>query len=288
MHGEECEYCHECLPGELKTRKKLKIQSLRAASERSSGPANTVSSADDSKEELSRAEKAQAEAEIANDNLSGLKPSTSVGSAFHSSGNCKPCAWYWHSTGCMHGEECGYCHECLPGELKMRRKMKIQSLRAASQRSSGPASTVSSADDLKEELGRAEKAQAGAESSEPCHADGEASVGSAEHARGQCRPCAFFWKPGGCQNGKDCLHCHLCAPGELQRKKKEVQQARARREQSLHGPTMNTTKQIKSALSLQQRVIQQQQQQLLQMQIQLQMQQHLQAQMMMTTAANLF
>eukprot|EP00931_Biecheleriopsis_adriatica_P062650 TRINITY_DN377_c0_g1_i8.p1 TRINITY_DN377_c0_g1~~TRINITY_DN377_c0_g1_i8.p1 ORF type:complete len:390 (+),score=95.41 TRINITY_DN377_c0_g1_i8:72-1241(+) len=325
LNGEDCMHCHLCPSGALKVRKhqkKAQLRHLREAEQSSEGCDPVLLRASPHTDlgttttrsipepmcvplavdacsappglSLPDVEEVQNSAyqlrlttflESRNDSLPGLKPSASVGSAFHSRGSCKPCAWYWHPKGCMHGEECEYCHECLPGELKTRKKMKIQSLRATatSERSSGPSSTVSS-----EELSRAEKAQAEAESSEPCHAEGEASVGSAEHASGQCRPCAFFWKPGGCENGKDCLHCHLCAPGELQRKKKEVQQARARRERSLHGPTMNTAKQIKSALSLQQQVIQQQQQQLLQMQMQLQMQQQLQAQMMMTTAANFF
>eukprot|EP00913_Durusdinium_trenchii_P002049 g1892.t1 len=29
-----------------------------------------------------------------------------------------------------------------------------------------------------------------------------------------------YWKSGGCHNGTQCLHCHLCPQGELQRRKK--------------------------------------------------------------------
>mmetsp|Transcript_73799 Transcript_73799/g.130377 ORF Transcript_73799/g.130377 Transcript_73799/m.130377 type:complete len:226 (-) Transcript_73799:395-1072(-) len=46
------------------------------------------------------------------------------------------------------------------------------------------------------------------------------SVGSAGHASGDCKPCAWFWKPEGCQNDKDCLHCHFCPAGEVNRRKK--------------------------------------------------------------------
>jgi len=44
--------------------------------------------------------------------------------------------------------------------------------------------------------------------------------GSALHAVRQCKPCAWFWKPGGCQNDIDCSYCHLCPEGELKARKK--------------------------------------------------------------------
>jgi len=40
------------------------------------------------------------------------------------------------------------------------------------------------------------------------------------HEMGACQPCAWFWKPSGCQNGKDCMRCHLCPEGELRSRKK--------------------------------------------------------------------
>jgi len=46
------------------------------------------------------------------------------------------------------------------------------------------------------------------------------SQGSAGHDTGDCRPCAWFWRPGSCRNGKDCRHCHLCPEGETIRRKK--------------------------------------------------------------------
>eukprot|EP00928_Gymnodinium_smaydae_P098853 TRINITY_DN9290_c0_g1_i1.p1 TRINITY_DN9290_c0_g1~~TRINITY_DN9290_c0_g1_i1.p1 ORF type:complete len:544 (-),score=96.33 TRINITY_DN9290_c0_g1_i1:107-1624(-) len=49
---------------------------------------------------------------------------------------------------------------------------------------------------------------------------GTPSHGSLQHGAGACRPCSWFWKAGGCQNGRDCLHCHLCPEGELKRRKK--------------------------------------------------------------------
>jgi len=56
----------------------------------------------------------------------------------------------------------------------------------------------------------------------------EISVGSLQHPS-ECKPCGWFWKPGGCQNGKDCRHCHLCPESELKAWKK--QKLRARKEQ---------------------------------------------------------
>merc|ERR1719210_161121 len=54
------------------------------------------------------------------------------------------------------------------------------------------------------------------------------SRGSAQHGTGQCRPCAWFWKPQGCGNGAECGHCHMCPEGELKaRKKVKVAQLRA-------------------------------------------------------------
>lgn len=47
------------------------------------------------------------------------------------------------------------------------------------------------------------------------------SVGSLNHNLGECRPCAFFWKPGSCTNGVDCRHCHLCDPSAKRRRLKE-------------------------------------------------------------------
>jgi len=59
--------------------------------------------------------------------------------------------------------------------------------------------------------------------SEPAGASALPSVGSAGHSAGQCRPCAWFWKPQSCQWGSECKHCHLCPMGELRRRKKEMQ-----------------------------------------------------------------
>lgn len=46
------------------------------------------------------------------------------------------------------------------------------------------------------------------------------SSGSALHAAGKCSPCAWYWKPRGCQNAYQCQFCHLCPAGELKNRKK--------------------------------------------------------------------
>lgn len=46
------------------------------------------------------------------------------------------------------------------------------------------------------------------------------SRGSALHALGTCKPCAFVFQEG-CKNAAECQFCHLCEPGERKRRKKE-------------------------------------------------------------------
>eukprot|EP00933_Yihiella_yeosuensis_P072477 TRINITY_DN80868_c0_g1_i1.p1 TRINITY_DN80868_c0_g1~~TRINITY_DN80868_c0_g1_i1.p1 ORF type:complete len:289 (+),score=45.69 TRINITY_DN80868_c0_g1_i1:94-867(+) len=46
------------------------------------------------------------------------------------------------------------------------------------------------------------------------------SKGAELHGTGQCKPCAWLWKPKGCQNAKDCNYCHLCPEGEMKIRKK--------------------------------------------------------------------
>jgi len=54
----------------------------------------------------------------------------SVGSALHDgTGRCSPCAWFWKPRGCQSGATCGYCHMCPEGELKNRKRAKVQAIR---------------------------------------------------------------------------------------------------------------------------------------------------------------
>lgn len=45
------------------------------------------------------------------------------------------------------------------------------------------------------------------------------SVGSAGHHLGLCKPCDFMYRTA-CRAGASCKFCHLCPPGETQRRKK--------------------------------------------------------------------
>eukprot|EP00933_Yihiella_yeosuensis_P017168 TRINITY_DN1441_c0_g1_i3.p1 TRINITY_DN1441_c0_g1~~TRINITY_DN1441_c0_g1_i3.p1 ORF type:complete len:503 (-),score=117.10 TRINITY_DN1441_c0_g1_i3:472-1902(-) len=48
------------------------------------------------------------------------------------------------------------------------------------------------------------------------------SAGSSDHAIGACKPCAWFWKPQGCEHGSKCKYCHLCGPDEIKKRKKAM------------------------------------------------------------------
>jgi hypothetical protein len=50
----------------------------------------------------------------------------------------------------------------------------------------------------------------------PEHPGAVLSTGSLLHAEGGCRPCAWFWKPGGCTQREACTYCHLCPQGALE------------------------------------------------------------------------
>jgi len=46
------------------------------------------------------------------------------------------------------------------------------------------------------------------------------SVGAELHHIDECKPCAWFWKPSGCDQGASCRFCHLCKEGDSKAKKK--------------------------------------------------------------------
>lgn len=50
------------------------------------------------------------------------------------------------------------------------------------------------------------------------------TMGSAGHHTNTCKPCAFFYTKG-CENGTQCVFCHLCPPDEKRRRQKEKQEA---------------------------------------------------------------
>jgi hypothetical protein len=63
----------------------------------------------------------------------------SLGSVQHNKQNqngeplCTPCAWFWKANSCNHAKSCTYCHLCPEGELKSRKKHKIDSMKKGGQ-----------------------------------------------------------------------------------------------------------------------------------------------------------
>mmetsp|Transcript_67503 Transcript_67503/g.156698 ORF Transcript_67503/g.156698 Transcript_67503/m.156698 type:complete len:185 (-) Transcript_67503:143-697(-) len=49
----------------------------------------------------------------------------------------------------------------------------------------------------------------------------EYSVGADQHEAGQCKPCAWHWKPSGCSKGSSCTFCHMCQEGALKARRRE-------------------------------------------------------------------
>ncbi|CAK0802972.1 unnamed protein product [Prorocentrum cordatum] len=50
--------------------------------------------------------------------------------------------------------------------------------------------------------------------------EGLATRGSQAHGTGMCSPCAWIFKPQGCQRGVSCGYCHLCPEGELKHRRR--------------------------------------------------------------------
>jgi len=62
------------------------------------------------------------------------------------------------------------------------------------------------------------------------------SIGSANHALGNCKPCAHAWKDAGCSKGASCTFCHLCEADDFRRRRKEkTQRLKAERSQRKKG-----------------------------------------------------
>lgn len=166
--------------------------------------------------------------------------SPSLGSENHPIG-CSPCAWFWKAQGCQNAYDCRRCHLCPEGELKARKKSKVETLRATKPNVQLSDSSIPTAAEPAMIATSAEGVRA---SQTPCSKDAvpakvalanaivstskslantdEAdlpSKGASLHPD-QCRPCAWFYKPQGCTNGKECGHCHACPDGELKNRRK--------------------------------------------------------------------
>lgn len=150
----------------------------------------------------------------------------SLGSVMHVSGQCRPCAWFAKPQGCLNGRECRHCHSCLPGELKKRKKVKQDLKHMIGKKGDEGVLTSNSYVGLQEDivppLCRFPPWVMPLEAPRipPLALP---SVGSVLHGVGTCKPCAWHWKPRGCQNGFECKHCHVCQSGEIQRRKMKKQ-----------------------------------------------------------------
>ncbi|CAE7509214.1 GekBS024P [Symbiodinium necroappetens] len=187
----------------------------------------------------------------------GLDPpvnTPSHGSTLHADGTCKPCAWFWKPGSCQNGKDCMHCHLCPKDELKTRKKAKSAFMRLGLT-TPKPTAEETAAVQLalssfcmspkakeKADCETSEQGSTAASTSEREYSEGStsprlppglppglptgatetklASQGSDLHGSGNCRPCAWFWKPTGCLNGEECRHCHMCPPGEVKSRKK--------------------------------------------------------------------
>uniref|UniRef100_A0A7S1B2S4 C3H1-type domain-containing protein n=1 Tax=Noctiluca scintillans TaxID=2966 RepID=A0A7S1B2S4_NOCSC len=65
-----------------------------------------------------------------------------VGSAGHSTGQCKPCAFIWKETGCNRGIACPFCHLCDSRERRRRAKERMNSVKLCRRMTEGPSITI--------------------------------------------------------------------------------------------------------------------------------------------------
>lgn len=133
-NGADCQHCHLCPEGEIKSRKKAKSARMR----------HQVPEDDEqvSEEECHQAEVSHKALKPPGLELQGssvVEPIVlaappvgelpSVGSANHGHGDCKPCAWFHKEQGCKNGKECRHCHLCPNDEIKNRKKNKVTVMR---------------------------------------------------------------------------------------------------------------------------------------------------------------
>mmetsp|Transcript_48669 Transcript_48669/g.139074 ORF Transcript_48669/g.139074 Transcript_48669/m.139074 type:complete len:496 (+) Transcript_48669:111-1598(+) len=158
LNAKNCYYCHLCPSEELKNRKKWKVQRMKTKElEAKAGSAallKRAKTADVHGEEASESphlRRANTMPNSTNDDAQdgkpggtvllpgigasqGQQPTLSDGSKMHGMLDanglpaCHPCAWF-HKSNCKNDKDCIFCHLCPPGELKNRKKLKIQKLR---------------------------------------------------------------------------------------------------------------------------------------------------------------
>lgn len=189
--GDDCQYCHLCGPGEIKSRRKAKKDQLRLIS---------------------------------------------IGSAGHADGTRQPCYFFHKADGGMSGRPVNKRKfDTSDGEhqaCRLAGDAQPTSSRQSSPPSIRPSRTVKP---TRKPCKIEQKSYAtddyfdGDDTDKLDNEPGDdldlPSVGSAGHAHGSCKPCAWIHKPSGCTNGYNCRHCHLCPPDEVKRRKREKMQA---------------------------------------------------------------
>eukprot|EP00933_Yihiella_yeosuensis_P045628 TRINITY_DN41023_c0_g1_i1.p1 TRINITY_DN41023_c0_g1~~TRINITY_DN41023_c0_g1_i1.p1 ORF type:complete len:441 (+),score=87.13 TRINITY_DN41023_c0_g1_i1:94-1416(+) len=153
----------------------------------------------------------------------------SIGSVLHGSGKCRPCADFCSGRYCFQGRACQSCHLCDVVELRALEKAQMAGITisldigvAAPVAPPAPPASVMVASSTMPFTSSAssQESQIIGNLKPPKISSRFPSKGSSLHTSGGCSPCAWFWKPQGCQNGSNCGRCHLCTPGEVKARKK--------------------------------------------------------------------
>jgi len=232
-NGSKCEHCHLCPQNQAKLRKQAKRAAARL---QAFTLCDTNTSSNDQRAAFEDDPGSKFEMSVPPglglvSNLPPVPPPMeapvllSVGSSNHGTGHCRPCVAFQSSGGCSQGQHCTDCHLCASTELRALQQAELAGISiagatqtsASSSKCSDPVSQCSGggeSDAEQEEPLRASVVDAAAAT------EGLLSQGSALHGSRECTPCAWLWKPQGCQNGASCGRCHLCPMGEVKRRKK--------------------------------------------------------------------
>jgi hypothetical protein len=219
QNGAECLHCHLCPEGEIKIRKIRKVKAQKLLSPDCELPPPLV----------------ETDFAVVVTGATDACPLLSVGSAFHGTlTGCRPCAWFHKPGGCTNGDACLHCHLCPAGEIKARKKEKYTAMKQQDE----PLDEVDQVEPLSSltsplclltspltSLTSPLQVSLTSPRSEQADLTALPSCGSALHSQGLCKPCGWFWKPGGCQNGESCNHCHACPKDAIAARKRAKAQA---------------------------------------------------------------
>lgn len=201
-HGENCEYCHLCPPGEIKRRKRDKLVS-RALEAR--------------QKQLHLEEVRWQKLEQAKQRLSSAQPQTSE----------PPPPPLFAAPLLMERVPEPPVPEQPPTMAAIGAQAVAAALAAAAENrpvhAMKPAPRTFPAEAPALEPCYVVPALAGpAALSAPRAANvGTPSIGSAGHASGACKPCVWLHKDSGCRHGSNCFYCHLCPSNEVRRRKQQ-------------------------------------------------------------------